>query len=109
MGEVQNTAENLQASIEGEGFEFEKMYPKFVAEAQEEANEGATISFKNAMAVEEIHHGLYSKAMEVVKAGNDLPESKFFVCKICGNTVLDKAPNKCSICGSPRNYFFEVS
>ena len=33
---VQGTAANLQAAIEGEAYEFQKMYPQFVAEAEKE-------------------------------------------------------------------------
>ena len=55
MGEVKTTAENLKAAIEGEGFEFQNMYPKFVAEAEKEENSAALMSFQNALAVEEVH------------------------------------------------------
>ena len=66
MGGIKSTVENLEAAIEGEGSEFQEMYPKFLAEAQEEGLKPAEFSFKNALAVEEIHHGLYSKALEGV-------------------------------------------
>ena len=108
MGGVNSTDENLQAAIEGEGFEFQQMYPKFVAEAEAEGNKPAVGSFKNALAVEEIHHGLYSKALEAVKSGSDLPQTKIFVCQVCGNTVEGSAPEVCPVCGSPRKQFEEV-
>src|SRR5210317_876913 len=41
MGGVGETTDNLAAAVEGEGFEFENMYPKFVAEAEEEGNKQA--------------------------------------------------------------------
>jgi rubrerythrin len=108
MGGIKGTAENLEAAISGEGFEFQEMYPKFVAEAEEEKNQGAAISFKNALAVEEIHHGLYKGALESLKAGNDLPATPIFVCGVCGNTVNDAAPDKCPICGAPKSKFSEI-
>ena len=109
MGGVKSTEENLQAAVEGEGFEFQEMYPKFVAEAESEGNQPALISFKNAMAVEEIHHGLYGKALEAVKSGSDLPESKIVVCPVCGNTIEGDAPEKCPICNVPGDRFIEIS
>jgi rubrerythrin len=109
MKGVGDTAANLGAAIEGEGFEFQQMYPKFVKEAEDEDNKPAVFSFKNALAVEEIHHGLYSKALEAVKAGNDLPETKLFVCSVCGNTVEGEAPDTCPVCGVPGEKYFEVS
>lgn len=109
MGGVQGTEANLKAAIEGEGFEFQQMYPKFVKEAEAEDNKPALNSFKNALAVEEIHHGLYSKALEAVKSGSDLPAKKIYVCEVCGNTVESEAPDKCPICNAPKNQFKEVA
>ena len=108
MKGVGATAENLQAAVEGEGFEFQEMYPKFLAEAEAEGNKPATFSFKHALAVEEIHHGLYAEALSTVQAGKDLPEAKIYVCPICGNTVNGQAPDKCPICNCPKDKFFEV-
>ena len=82
--------------------------PGFLTEAQKEGNKPAAYSFKNALAVEEIHHGLYSEALESVKAGADLPETRIFVCHVCGNTVKGQAPDKCPICGATKDKFTEV-
>ena len=109
MGGVKSTAENLQAAIDGEGYEFHEMYPGFLKEAEAEGNKAAAISFKNANAVEEIHFGLYQSASESLKAGNDLPARKIYVCAVCGNTVLDDAPDKCPICGVGKDKFSEVA
>ena len=109
MGGVHGTVENLQAGIDGEGFEFQNMYPKFLAEAEADGNKAATASFKNALAVEEIHHGLYSEAKKVVASGNDLPEERIFVCSICGNTVMGEAHDNCSVCGVPKEKFSEIT
>lgn len=109
MGAVKSTAENIETGISGEGFEFQEMYPGFIKEAEEENNGPAVITFKNAMAVEEIHHGLYEEALEAVKSGSDLPAGTIFVCSVCGNTVKDEAPDRCPVCGAPKGRFFEVS
>ena len=109
MGAINSTEENLQDAIEGEGFEFQQMYPNFVSEAQTEENKPAVMSFENALAVEEIHHGLYSEALNATKSGSDLPENKIFVCLVCGNTVTGQAPDKCPICGSPKQKFEEIA
>ncbi len=109
LGGVKTTAENVQAAIDGEGFEFQEMYPKFVAEAKAEGNEGAVESFGHALAVEEIHHGLYAKALESLQQGKDLPERKVFVCPVCGNTVYDEAPASCPICQTPGKRFWAIA
>jgi rubrerythrin len=108
MGGVGETKDNIQAGIDGEGAEFQQMYPKFIKEAQDEGNKAAEITFRNAMTVEEIHHGLYRKALEAVNAGKDLDEAKIYVCDVCGNTVLGGPQDKCSVCGARKERFFEV-
>lgn len=105
---VHDTADNLKEAVAGEGFEFKDMYPKFLAEAEKENNQGAAISFSNALAVERIHHGLYSEALETLNAGNDLPAAPIFVCAICGNTVVGEVPDKCPVCNAPKSQFSEV-
>jgi len=108
MGGIGETADNLKAAIEGEAHEFKSMYPEFLSKAQEEANRAAESSFRNALAVEEVHHGLYSKALEAVKAGEDLDMAPVFVCSVCGNTVIGGAPDRCEVCGVSGEKFFEV-
>ena len=109
MGGIKGTAENLTEAIEGEGFEFQSMYPRMLAEAQEEGMKPAEFSFKNALAVEEIHHGLYSKALEAVNGGGDLPITSIYVCPVCGNTVEGGAPDTCPICNVSGSKFTEIS
>ncbi len=108
MGGIKDTAENLQAAADGEGFEFQEMYPPYLAQAEEQGDRKAANSFKNALDVEEIHYNLYIEALAAVKAGKDLSEERIFVCDVCGNTVYGEAPDRCPICGARHNRFFEV-
>ena len=108
LGGVKSTAENLEAAIAGEAFEFETMYPKFVAEAQAEGNKAAETVCAGAMAVEKVHHDLYEGALEAVKAGADLPAAAIYVCDVCGNTVVGEAPDECPVCRAKKERFFEV-
>ena len=109
LGGIQDTTANLEAAVSGEAHEFQSMYPGFVAEAEAEGNQAATIGFKNAMAVEEIHHGLYQQALESVKGGQDLASASIWVCQVCGNTVVGDCPDKCGVCGVPKEKFVEIS
>lgn len=108
MNGVKGTADNLKAAIEGEGHEFRVMYPQFLAEAKAEANKAATMSFQYALVVEEIHHGLYQKALETLTQGKDMENAVIYVCPVCGNTVIGHAPDKCHVCGVPKEKFIEV-
>ena len=109
LGGVKDTSSNLEEAIAGEGHEFMEMYPGFLATAQEEGNKPAEFSFKNALAVEEIHHGLYSKALEAVKGGGDMPATSIYVCPVCGNTVEGGVPDNCPICNVPGSKFIEIA
>ena len=108
MGGIRSTPENLEEAIAGESEEFKEMYPKFLAEARAEGQKPAEFSFRNALAVEEIHHGLYEKALESAAGGKDLPASAVYVCSVCGNTVEGGIPEKCPVCGVPAGKFTEV-
>lgn len=105
MGGINKTTENLQHAIEGEGFEFEKMYPPYLEEAKNEGDKMAEISFRNALAVEGVHYDLYRKALASVQSGGDLAARPVYVCEICGNTVYDEAQDKCSVCQAPKDRF----
>ncbi len=108
MGGIKGTAENLEEAIKGEGFEFQQMYPEYLKTAEEEGDKDAIRSFQNALAVEEIHHGLYSEALSAINAGVDLVQSDIYVCSVCGNTVLGEAPDKCPVCGVSKEKFNKV-
>ncbi len=109
LGGVKDTAANVQAAIEGEGYEYKEMYPKFLQDAEAEGNQAAAISIRNALAVERIHHQLYSEAAEAIAGGNDLPAGAIFVCGVCGNTVKGEAPDQCPVCGAAKATFTEVA
>ena len=109
MNGIKTTSENLQEAVNGEEFEFKNMYPGFIAEAEKEGDKTALLSFKNAMAVEQVHYSLYLSALETLKKGDDLPAAKMYVCNVCGNTVLDEAPDKCPVCSAGKQAFEEVA
>ncbi|TKJ34819.1 MAG: rubrerythrin [Planctomycetes bacterium B3_Pla] len=108
LGGVKSTKENLQEAKEGESYEFKSMYPDFAKQAQAEQNNAALASFQNAMTVEEVHFGLFSKAAEALAAGNDLTDRPIFVCSVCGNTITGDVPGTCPVCGASKDKFVPV-
>lgn len=102
LGGINDTASNLKEAISGETHEFTSMYPGFIEEAEKDGNAAAAMSFKNANAVEEIHAGLYQKALDSLGSNE---ETVYYVCQVCGNTVEGEAPDKCPICGAPKKMF----
>ncbi|CCG39730.1 rubrerythrin family protein [Magnetospirillum molischianum] len=108
MGGVNATVENLTAAIEGEKHEFEEMYPGFVATAEAEGAKAATLSLKNAMTVEKVHHGLFLDALAAVSTGHDLADAKISVCALCGHTVIGDVPDHCPVCKARAEKFNEI-
>ncbi len=105
MGGVNSTKENIQEAINGETHEFTEMYPKMIEGAKGEGNKKALQSFEFANNVESIHANLYQKALD--NLGNN-ENVDYYVCQICGNTVENSAPDKCSICGAAGSRFLKV-
>jgi rubrerythrin len=108
MGGINSTEENLKEALEGEKFEFTEMYPEYIEDSKKENEGQATWSFDIANQVEKVHAELYNKAMDAVKAGNDLPETTFYVCRVCGNTVENDPPEICPVCNAKKSAFYIV-
>jgi rubrerythrin len=102
---VKSTRENLQAALEGENYEFTQMYPAFIEKAKAEGDQKAEASFNMANKVEQIHHDLYHSAIEALEKGEQLGDEPIYVCQRCGNTVVGHAPDRCPICGVPKERF----
>ena len=97
--------ENLQDAIEGETFEVEEMYPDYIRVAEDEQEKHAETTTRWALAAEKVHAELYKKAKESVAKGQDVDIKQIHVCQVCGFTVEGEAPDKCPVCGSPKEKF----
>ncbi|HDZ90227.1 MAG: rubrerythrin family protein [Deltaproteobacteria bacterium] len=105
MEGVGKTAENLKAAISGETFEFKEMYPGMIETAGVEGEKEAKRSFTYANKVEEIHAGLYQKALDNL----DPPEEvDYYVCPVCGYTCENEPPERCPVCGALAKAFNKV-
>lgn len=109
MGGVKDTAANLEEAAAREKYEFEEMYPPMMATAEEEGNRRATMSMRNALEVEKVHHALFNDALAAVKAGKDLEDAPVRVCPVCGRTVIGDAPHECPICKAKGEKFMAIS
>ena len=99
MGGVGSTAENLAAAVEGETYEYTEMYPPMLEKAKEEGH-SAKRMFAYAVAAEEVHANLYKQALEAAAKGQDLTETEFYLCPVCGHIELGSPPESCPICGA---------
>jgi rubrerythrin len=103
------TVQNLEASIEGETHEYTNMYPEFIRAAEGEKRTDAVLAFTHAMKAEEVHAGLYKKALAALKAGNDMGRERIYLCPVCGNIEIGKVPDKCPICSVFGKQFREIT
>jgi len=100
---VGSTADNLQAAISGETFEFSDMYPPMLKQAQAEGHKAKRM-FEYAVAAEEVHAKLYQLALDAVKQGKDLV-ADFYLCPVCGYIEMGKPEAPCPVCGTKPDRF----
>ncbi|SHE85346.1 rubrerythrin family protein [Desulforamulus putei] len=105
LGAIKSTAENLQAAIDGETYEFTHMYPGFIQSAETECNEQAKRAFHFANEAEKVHAELYKKALEALEKKEDID---YYLCPVCGYIHERTAPDKCPICGAKGSAFKNV-
>jgi rubrerythrin len=108
LSEVRSTKENIEAATAEETFEFRKIYRGYVSIARQEANEQAYWSFDVANKVEQVHVGLF-KLLKALTEGTEIPQTDYYVCGDCGNTVEGAAPESCPTCSAPKTEFFRVT
>ena len=101
MKGVADTKQNLQAAIDGEGYEFKEMYPAFIEIAQEEGNRRAVVFLPQRDDASRRPTTIFTaRPWRALNAGKDLSPASIFVCDVCGHTAVGEAPDKCPVCGA---------
>ncbi len=67
-GGVGTTWKNLDEAANGEDYEIEEMYPRFIREAEEEERGDAAASFRLALEREKHHRAMFKEAFSAFKA-----------------------------------------
>ena len=106
LGGIKDTRENLKEAVSGETHEFKEMYPEMIAAAETEGNKAAERSFRYANSVEEVHAGLYERALKKLDNPDDI--SCYYVCSVCGYTCENEPPDTCPVCGAKAKAFSRV-
>jgi rubrerythrin len=109
LGAIATTRQNLEKSIEGETHEYTTMYPAFIKHAEAEKRTDAVLVFTYAVKAEEVHAGLYKKALDALKAGHDIGREKIYLCPVCGNIEIGTVPDRCPICAVFAKQFKEIT
>jgi len=102
---VKDTDTNLEKSFQREKSISENEYPKFLKEAEDEGEKAAALVFSRARDAESFHAKLHERAIyyvikDIVKA--------YHVCQVCGYVTDKKLPDKCQICGAPKEKFKSI-
>jgi rubrerythrin len=105
LGGIKSTRENLTEAIHGESYEFQKMYPQMIEDANAEGNKGALRTFTYANEVEKVHAALYQKALDDLGKN---AETDYHVCQVCGYTAEGEAPDECPVCKAKKQAFRKV-
>jgi rubrerythrin len=101
---VGSTAQNLQAAIDGETYEYTTMYPPMLKQAEADGHKAKRM-FAYAVEAEAVHAKLYTMALDAVKQGKDLTGVEFYLCPVCGYIEIGKPTAACPICGTKAEKF----
>ncbi len=101
------TLDNVRAAMAGETYECTEMYPPMLEQATTD-NHRAGRMFSYALKAEAVHAKLYQMALEALQQGHDLAGVEFYLCPVCGNIEIGKAPDACPICGAKCEKFIKM-
>ncbi|MGO8677400.1 MAG: rubrerythrin family protein [Limisphaerales bacterium] len=104
---IGSTAENLAAAIGGETYEYTKMYPPMLKQAEAEGHKAKRM-FDYACKAEAVHAHLYRLALEAIQKGQDLPDQKIYLCPVCGHIEFGTPPEHCPICKAKGSSYIQV-
>jgi len=107
MDGIGSTAQNLAVAIEGETYEYTKMYPPMLKQAEAEGHKAKRM-FDYAAKAEAVHARLYQRALEAVQKGQDLSEAKIYLCPVCGHIEFGTPPETCPICKTKGSSYIQV-
>lgn len=106
MEGIGSTAENLQAAIDGETYEYTTMYPPMLEQAKADEHKAKRM-FGYAVDAEAVHAKLYKLALEGAIQGKDM-DAEFYLCPVCGYIEMGKPTNPCPICNTKPEKFVQI-
>ena len=104
-GKIGTTLENLKDAIGGETYEFTKMYPDMIKDADAEGKAAIKKYFEWVNQVEEVHANLYKKALA---AKGKMEDVDYYICGVCGYTHEGPYKGKCPVCNAADSVFCKI-
>ena len=108
LGELGNTAHNLEDAANDENYEWTEMYEGFAKTAEEEGFKELAFKFRAVAEIEKHHEERYRALLRNVETKQvfEKSEVKVWECRNCGHIVVGtKAPDVCPVCNHPQSYF----
>ena len=108
LGELKDTANNLEAAADGENYEWTDMYDTFAKEAEEEGFARLAAQFRGVAAIEKAHEERYRALLKNLTEGQVFEKAGICIweCRNCGHIHIgEKAPEVCPVCAHPKAYF----
>ncbi len=108
LGELNQTAKNLEEAASGENYEWTDMYDGFAKTAEEEGFPELAKKFRGVAEIEKRHEERYRQLLKNVETKQvfERSEIKVWECRNCGHIVVGKkAPEVCPVCAHPQSYF----
>ena len=105
LREIKDTETNLSESFAKETKIAQVHYSDFIVDAEGAGDENAATMFTWARDVEEVHAKLYEKALEHMLAEEN---PTYYICGVCGYVADGQVPDRCPVCGSSAEVFFEA-
>ncbi|HRZ19003.1 MAG TPA: rubrerythrin family protein [Methanofastidiosum sp.] len=105
---LSNTIDNIRGAIEGENYEYTKMYPDFANTAEKEGFKEVAERLRAIAVAEKHHEGRYKKLLKELEAGTIFKkkEKVVWVCRKCGYIYEgNEAPEQCPSCNHEKAYF----
>ncbi len=104
---VGTTAQNLEAALAGETYEYTEMYPPMLKQAEAEGHKAKRM-FDYAAKAEAVHARVYQLALEAVQKGKDLAEGQIYLCPVCGHIEFGAPPDTCPICKAKGSTYIQI-
>lgn len=102
---IGSTADNLQDAVAGETYEFTKMYPEMIKDAESEGEKAIAQYMGFVNEVEEVHANLYKKA---IADPANMVKVDYYICPVCGYTHEGPMTEACPVCKAPAKGFYKV-
>ena len=98
-GKIKSTLENLNDSINGENYEWTKMYNQFAIDAKKDGYKKIAKLFLSIAKIEKNHEKLFKNFLKKFSTyKNKISKSDKWKCSKCGQVKIKNKPNTCDVC-----------